>query len=407
MLKASDNAQLWAIQDQSTGQPLLACGVCLDRAQCGGLQIAAGGADAMDCMSMCRCEDPEKCDVVCPNAPRRFVKRIHEVRSFDLSVVPVAKGPALPRLPELAVLVEGNVIGSRPTKLLAYAAVPLSMTVVHARANAHPKTRRELEQTFGVSPREGWIATGVEKDAHVEKMWKLPHPKRTYEALKHAGVIFATTPNFSTMADVPRHDNLHAMMRIAWVWYEMTEAGLPTALHLNGRTDFDFVRWGQFAKRQPALHAVAFEFLTGAEAKESGRRYVARLKRFAEECGREDLLLVLRGGANWIEELKTHFPRVLLIDSGPYFKTVMRQQQVVGINGKPQYKSHKTSSNSEMRALFLHNAKAKLALHARATERASATQGEFNFGSPGQSTAVKRAMASDPRQADLFPDGTA
>lgn len=379
MLPASAHPQLWAIKDQSTGQPMLACGSCMDRRHCGGLQVAAGGADAMDCMGMCRCEDPTRCDVVCPNAPVRFVQRVNEVKGFDLNVIPVAKTAPLPALPSVAVLVEGNATRSRPTKALAHAAVPLSMTLKETGQLTRAKTRRELEETFGVAPRHGWIASGVEKDAYVERMWRLPSPKRIYEGLKRAGVILATTPNYSTIADVPRHDNLHAMKRIAWAWYEMMEAGLPTALHLNGRTDFDFVRWADFAKRQPALQAVAFEFLTGAEPKEDGQRYVERLQRFVEESGRRDLLLVLRGGAIWVPELKAYFGQILQLDSGPYLKTVMRQRLVVEPDGKPRYRQNKTTTNAEVRALFLHNVQAKMSLYGRAAAPQGPVQASLQF----------------------------
>lgn len=402
MLEPSDQPQLWAIKDQSTGQPMLGCGTCLDRQTCGGLHIASGGADAMDCMSMCRCPDPDKCDVVCPNAPRRYVRRVDEVKGFDLSVIPAAKPHTLPRLPDVALLVEGNVVGPRPSRALPYAAIPLSMAVAEAGQFTRPKTRRELEQTFGMAPREGWIATGVEKDSYVERMWRLPSPKRAYEGMKHAGVIFATTPNFSTIADVPRHDNMHAMMRIAWTWYEMVDAGLPTALHINGRTDHDFVRWGQFARRQPSLRAVAFEFLTGAEPKEDGRRYVARLKRFVQESGRDDLLLVLRGGVMWLDELRPLFAQILLIDSGPYIKTVKRQRLVIGPNGRPGYRSHKTNGSTETRALFLHNAHAKLSLYARVFEPGRPLQAELGFDVEERFSEALVTPVVNESQLDLF-----
>lgn len=404
MLQASDHKQLWAIKDQGNGQPMLGCGTCLDRATCGGLQITPGGADALTCMSMCRCPDPEKCDVVCPNAARRFVRRINEVKGFDLSVIPIARAAELPSVPDMAVLVEGNVLGTRPSKALAYAAVPLSMTIAESGVHTRAKTRKELEQTFGVAPRNGWIATGVEKDSCVERMWRLPSPKRTYESLRRAGVILATTPNFSTIADVPRHDNLHAMMRIAWAWYEMVEAGLPTALHINGRTDHDFVRWGRFAKRQPALRAVAFEFLTGAEPKEDGRRYVARLQQFVIESGRKDMLLVLRGGTMWIDDLKPYFAQILLIDSGPYFKTVKRQRLVVSPSGTAKYRSHKTTNTAETRALFLHNVTAKMSLYAAMNEPSRPIQREFHFDAIERTSSQVASESSDANQLDLFED---
>jgi hypothetical protein len=358
---------------------------------------------------MCRCSDSGKCAVVCPNAPHRYVRRVHEVKGFDLSAIPIAKHHTLPDLPDVALLIEGNVGGSITTKALPFTAVPLSMTVAEAGRFTRPKSRQELQQTFGVAPRHGWIATGVEKDAYVERMWRLPSPQRTYKGLRRAGVVFATTPNFSTPTNVPRQDNLHAMMRIAWTWYEMVNAGLPTALHLNGRTDYDFYRWAEFARAQPSLQAVAFEFLTGAEPKEDGRRYVARLKRFVLESGRADLLLVLRGGAVWREELKEAFPKTLFIDSGPYIKAIKRQRLDIDAEGRAAYRAHRTTSRSEVRALFLHNAHAKLSLYAGAYGPGRPVQAQLGFDAKEEQpapSAIPPAEA-DKLQLGLFDDATA
>jgi hypothetical protein len=59
----------------------------------------------------------------------------------------------------------------------------------------------------------------------------------------------ATTPNYSLFVDRPRWDDLHAMKRIAIVHGEFLEAGMPGALHVNGRTDRDFERWRNSSSR--------------------------------------------------------------------------------------------------------------------------------------------------------------
>ena len=85
MLGRVQQDQLWALRDDGTGTQMLGCSTCLDRKLCGGLHVANGGFDAGDCMSMCRCADPEKCAVVCPNAPRRYVRRVNEVKRSSTS----------------------------------------------------------------------------------------------------------------------------------------------------------------------------------------------------------------------------------------------------------------------------------------------------------------------------------
>lgn len=399
MLDARHHKQLWALKDQSTGQPLLGCGSCLDRALCGGLHTTNGGTDALDCLSMCRCEDKDKCDYVCPNAPKRYVRRLREVGGFELDNVPVAPTVDLPHMPAFAPLVEGNVAGNRPIRDVDFVAVPLSMTVSYSGQRARSKTEREMQRAFGFAPTRGWIASGVERDSYVERMWRLPDPKRAFEGIRKAGVIFATSPNYSTFADSPRQDNMHAMKRIAWSWYHMVEAGIPTALHINGRTDHDFVRWAEFAKQQVNLRAVAFEFLTGAEPFEDGERYVRRLIEFAKACGHSDLLLVLRGGGNWVAALRPHFPRILMLDSGPYFKTVKRQRMVIEPTGRLGYRSNRTSSSSELRALLRHNVRYKTALYVRGLERPA--QGELLLQPPVSAPAESQAHNETP-QFDLW-----
>lgn len=398
MLPAGKSIPLWPLRDQSDGTLMLGCGECLERQHCGGLQVAAGGADAMDCMSMCRCDDPDACDVMCPKAPERYVRRWLEVGGLALTDVPVAKPLPFPLLPDEALLVEGKANRARrPSQALSYVAVPLSMTVKKTGLQTRPKSRRELESTFGLAPKFGWIASGVEQDAKVERMWKLPSPKRTYQALRDAGVILATTPDYSTIADVPRPDNLHAMKRIAWTWYEMMDAGLQAALHINGRTDFDYIRWGEFAKRQPALQAVAFEFLTGAEPKESGLRFVARIHRFVEVSGRKNLVLVLRGGAQWVDRLEPYFRQVVLLDSGVYMKTVKRQRMELDSDGNPRYRSNKTSSDAELNELFLHNVRTRLVMKSRRSRPAPTPVSPPSAPAPR----APRVREVDPNQMEL------
>lgn len=401
MLDAHHHGQVWAIKDQSTGQPLLGCGECLDRSVCGGLHVANGGADAITCLSMCRCEDKDTCDYVCPKATSRYVRRLDEVGGFEFDDIPLAPSVELPALPDVAPLLEGNVTGRRPLRDLAFVGVPLSMALVRRGMRSRAKTASEMQKCFGAVPGRGWIASGVERDSRVERMWRLAEPKQVYQAMKRAGVIFATSPNYSTYADSPRHDNLHALKRIAWNWYHMVEAGIPTALHLNGRTDHDFARWAEFAKRQTNLKAVAFEFLTGAEPLEDGARYVRRLINFTRTSGRTDLILVLRGGPSWVSELRPHFAGVMMLDSGPYIKTVKRQRLIMDSSGRVKYQSQHTTSAAEMRDLLRHNLEHKLAHHRGAL--LPTPQGELNFQLHREDSSPAHGETDhEPPQIDLF-----
>jgi hypothetical protein len=182
----------------------------------------------------------------------------------------------------------------------------------------------------------------------------LPDISRIAHQLVHAGAVFATSPDFSTILDSPRHDNLHAMKRIAWVWYHMTQGGLCTALHVNGRTDHDFVRWAEFIRQQPAVKAIAFEFLTGTATKQSAELSCKRLAVLASTVGR-DLTLVVRGNADAARSLRASFKQVVFIDSTAYMRSMKRRRAYLNESGKVAYVPIRTSTVREARALLRHN----------------------------------------------------
>src|SRR3546814_16302451 len=95
-------------------------------------------------------------------------------------------------------------------------------------------------------------------------------------------IALITPPNYSVLTDVPRTDNLHAMKRILMATVEMMQAGLPTALPANARTERDFERWGELIAERPEIPYLAFEFAPGAgrglpEEGRLGKRWVDRV----------------------------------------------------------------------------------------------------------------------------------
>lgn len=334
MLPQGAHGGVWLLKDIGSGTSLLGCGTCLDRGTCGGLQLPNGTA-MLTCMDLCQCDDPSSCDMVCPRAPARFAKRIHEVRGFQFNDIPHQKFAPSPSIAGCVTLIEGRVSRRRPVEL-DYAAIPLTHAVTGRGIRQRAKTRDELVRDHGVSPRKGWIATGIEDDRFVERIWRLPKQREVFKGLREAGVVFATSPNFSLYADAPRHDNLHAMKRIAWMWYLMNEAGLPTALHVNGRTNHDFDRWTRFIIEHREVTSIAFEFLTGAKLTEASDRYVERLTTLARRVGRP-LTLVLRGSMQLAKRLETVFDQVIWLDATPYFRAMHRHEAVSTGDGPTKY----------------------------------------------------------------------
>lgn len=185
----------------------------------------------------------------------------------------------------------------------------------------------------------------------MERAWRLPKHSEVFKSLCEAGVVFATSPNFSLYADAPRHDNLHAMKRIAWMWHVMNAAGLPTALHVNGRTSHDFDRWTQFIIDHPEVTSIAFEFLTGAKLADDSERYVERLSALAQRVDRP-LTLVLRGSMQLAKRLEGVFDQVLWLDATPYFRAMHRHVAVTSSTGPLKYTPRRGDPAAPIGGLF-------------------------------------------------------
>lgn len=335
MLPKEAHSGVWLLKDMGKTTPLLGCGSCLDRATCGGLHLP-NGTSTLTCMDLCQCADPNACDLICPNVPKRYAKRFSEVSGFDFDDIPHRRFKPLPKLQEHITLVEGRIGKARPIEM-PLVAIPLSHAIRGRGELLRAKTKDELIRDHGISPKMGWVLTGTEDDRYVERIWKLPNHRTIFKNLVEAGAVFATSPNFSLYADVPRHDNLHAMKRIAWMWYLMNEAGLPTALHVNGRTDFDFERWAQFIVSHTEVTAIAFEFLTGAKSDMDSERYIGRLASL-QKCVGRPLTLVLRGSTKIAHQLEKVFNRVILLDATPYFRAVHRHAAMPSDDAVLRYK---------------------------------------------------------------------
>lgn len=354
MLARDAHQQVIYLKDIGGGQSLLGCSDCLDFNMCGGLHLPAGAIDS--CLAHCTCKTPDEianCDVVCQKRPSEFVKRIHEVRSFDLNNVPKAKKRTQPLLGSYVPLLHGKGVRKHKDQM-DYLAIPMSRALIGRGSKTRARTTKELVEVTGIRPRLGWILSGTDDDGPIERIWGLDHLPRILQGMSNAGVVFATTPNYSLYADVPRHDNLHAMKRIAWMWYFMQQAGIATALHINGRTDRDFERWAEFVRSQPAVQAVAFEFTTGAEPVLDRERYIRRLETFATAVGRK-ISLVMRGSSDAAAELRTSFSKVTSIDSTAYQRAIHRRKAFVDDVGRVRYQPVVTTSINQVAALFKNN----------------------------------------------------
>jgi hypothetical protein len=214
-------------------------------------------------------------------------------------------------------------------------------------------SREELMERFKINPMARVIITATGPDDRVENFWHALRLKKTAESLKRLRPSLIATPNFSMHADAVRHDNLLSMSRIAYCFEAFAGAGLPVALHVNGRTHFDFQRWADYLNASTGIYAISYEM--GTVGKSSARRswHAERLTELAKRVDRP-LVLLLRGGTAHLPELSQVYRRVILVDTSAHMKAKMRQQAVMR-DERLAWKQSPTAPNEPIDRLFVQN----------------------------------------------------
>jgi len=313
----------WSTPDAAMS---LGCHDCPDKALCGGETISGSG---FNCLDHC-CGKPDACQIVCPNA-RIFADRIREVAGLNLTTslaAPLAPPPSSAYLPMLF-------HGSALQGPLAASAVAIPLYRFFDRqADCRFESSDHLADAFRIDPATSITLSGVAQDGEVERWWKLETKGRikAIANLRRLGISMVTTPNFSLMVDRPRWDDLHSMRRIVLAYHEFVSEGLPAALHVNGRTQRDFERWGDYIATHPEVTHIAYEFTTGTKNPERMVQHARWLIGLADAVGRR-LGLVLRGGSPIVALLAHHFD-ISFIDSSPFEKA--QHREVVSIDGDGQ-----------------------------------------------------------------------
>jgi hypothetical protein len=189
--------------------------------------------------------------------------------------------------------------------------------------------------------------TGVDHDPEVERIWAL-HEYRpaVFRGIASLGIACATTPNFSMILDVPRSDNLHAMKRIGILYNEMSQAGLPTAIHINGRTSRDFERWGDFLRARPYIGAISYEFITGSGLSGRLETHAEWLNAVRNAVGRP-LACVVRGNPNCLELLSLSYTSVY-IETTSFVKSIKRQAPLRLGNSRLRWSRNRSDSGKDV-----------------------------------------------------------
>jgi hypothetical protein len=374
--------RLW--DDATRHAKSLGCPTCLERDHCGGVHTDAG---VLDCRDLCSCKDKSRCDMVCRFNPSMFVARMREVGGLDFANAPRARVNGVPALPMIVPFVDHR-YGRSATLDEPVVALSLYELVNLATGTSHVASRAELADRFRIPESATVIVSGVDKDDPIERWWELKERAAILRALRALGVALVTTPNYSVLTDVPRTDNLHAMKRILLAWTEIAAAGLPAALHVNGRTLHDFVRWGDLIAERPEIEILAFEFATGCGRGERIDWYVTQLCALAARVGRP-LALVIRGGGRKLSELRRDFAHVSLIETEAFSRTIRRRRAYLTESGRLKWAKFPTPKGAPLDDLLAHNVTLvrasyetlakpapRLGLQARRTRRATHRDGE-------------------------------
>lgn len=340
--------RLW--DDATRHAPSLGCATCLERDRCGGVHTDAG---ILDCHDLCSCTDKSKCDMVCRSNISLFVARMREVRGLGFENAPRARTHGVPKLPLVVPFVDHRyaraAILDEPV-----VAISLYELVNLATGQVHVGSRAELAARFLIPEGAQIVVSGVGKDGPIERWWELNTRPAILGALNNLGVTLVTTPNYSVLTDVPRTDNLHAMKRILLAWTEMAEAGLPPALHVNGRTEHDYVRWADLIAARPEIEVLAFEFATGCGRGERINWHIDQLCTLAHRVGRP-LAIAVRGGGRKLDVLRQHFVQVSLIETDAFARTIRRRKAYLTESGWLKWSKVTTPIGAPIDELLAHN----------------------------------------------------
>jgi hypothetical protein len=273
-----------------------------------------------------------------------FVARIQEVRGLNLDNVCPAPPVIIAPIPTMVPLVPHGYCRTGPLNSRAVA-IPVDKLFHPKSGVARFASRKDLAKKFTYSDSAQLIVSGVGYDQYLENYWGAARACGFPEQLAVLKPDLVTTPNFSLFSDVPRWDNLYNMKRIAICWQELAALGVPTALHVNGRTDQDFLRWSDFIRAHPEIQAISFEFATGAASPVRARWYRDRFVELAQRVGRS-LLLVMRGGASLIPDLLSHYRSITFLSHIPILKALNRRKLLWRPGLKPRW-THCDSQNGE------------------------------------------------------------
>ncbi|WP_441323993.1 hypothetical protein [Inquilinus sp. CA228] len=284
-----------------------------------------------------------------------FTQKIREIGGFDFNNVPRAPHLEPPDLPNMVPLIYH---GNSRSRLYCGPAVALPLYRLLHRMTGAPKFTSEVElrERFRLGPNTTIILSGIDQDQPLERWWRYGREARVSAilALRRLGVSLVTTPNYSLFANRPRWDDLHSMKRIALVNDEFLQAGMPSALHVNARSDTDNERWIDFVAERPEITHLAYEFTTGSGRLGRCEVHAGWLARLAHSIDRP-LTIVIRGGLEMLPVLVEAFDKVVVLDTSAFMRAVNRRNAIIDENAAISWEHIPTPPEEGVDDAFEHN----------------------------------------------------
>lgn len=337
--------------DDDAKSPLaLGCGPCPELGRCGGLHQQF---KTFNCMDEC-CHDPANCTAMCPDNPTMFIARMREINDLDFNNISRAAKVTTALLPAYAPhFYHGSSRGERLATDVA--ALPLHVLYKRRDGSAKFATRTELAAAFGIHENTKIVLVGSGHDASIEAWWKLSEKRQPLLAMiADHGYELVTGPNYSLFTNQLRWDDMHSMKRIAITQQEFAAAGVPCALHLNGRTPRDYERWANYLRERDEITHVVFEFGTVWRWPLRREFHLQHLIHVANAVGRP-LHMTMIGGMEAVPALAQAYAKLTVVDAVPFLKAVKRQKLTEGNDLKLRSHPAPTGQGEPIGPLLAHN----------------------------------------------------
>lgn len=340
-------------------RPPESCGGCGHLPECGGLD---GAAYAIGCFK--RCVDVcqyRGCDMACPCLHLNFPDLVEEAGGLwappKQTLRPVLQAGALSLyIPEIHHGSSRDIPLDEPIVV-----VPLSTVVGRSRGGKYDvrfSSAESLRERLRLRQDCEIIVSSVAPDQIIEDFWESHVSRAILPKLAMLRLRGMTVPNFSFMLDVPRINSIYNLSRMFRVAERMSEAGIPTILHIQASTRRDWLGWAGVLREQALCSIIAAEFQTGPSKKPIGDPYFAGLAKLQQSAGRPLHLLAI-AGAGRLRQMRSAFGSSTVVDSTPFLRTVHRQKLIEIGGRKWKWRQNLTDAGEKLNNLLQWNVKAQ------------------------------------------------